>query len=128
LNNQPWRFAVIKNKSLKDKLSRLTEYSPIIKKANCVIVVFLDKNSSYNYVKDVQAIGACIENMLLASLELGIRSCWIGEILNKEKRVNRLLDIARRYELMAAVALGYSSQKQKSNRISLDKLILKEIL
>lgn len=128
LNNQPWRFVIIKNESIKEEISRLSEYSHIITNANCLILVFLDKKNSYNLIKDAQAIGACIENMLLAALDLGISSCWLGEILNQKTKVNKSLNIKSRYDLMAAVALGYADRKSKSNRVSLDKLILKEIL
>jgi len=128
LNNQPWRFVSIKDKIIKDKISHYTEYSYIINRANCLILVFLDKENSYNLIKDAQAIGACIENMLLCALDLGISSCWMGEILNQKTKVNRLLNIKSRYDLMAAVALGYSKKKPKSRRISLDKLVLKRAL
>jgi len=128
LNNQPWRFVIVKDKSLKARVSSLTKYSSIIKKANVVILVFLDKRNSYNRLKDAEAIGACIQNMLLRATELGICSCWVGEILNQKAKVNKLLNIKPRYELMAAVALGYSDKKSQSRRVGLDKLILKEYL
>ena len=128
LNNQPWRFVTVKDKIIKDKISHCTEYSYIINRANYLILVFLDKENSYNLIKDTQAIGACIENMLLCALDLGISSCWMGEILNQKAKVNRLLNIKSRYDLMAAVALGYSKKKSKSRRISLDKLVLKRAL
>ncbi|MDD5005011.1 MAG: nitroreductase family protein [Candidatus Omnitrophica bacterium] len=128
LNNQPWRFVVIKNKNIKEKISQFTKYSRVIKQADCLILVFLDKKNSYNLLKDTQAIGACIENMLLCALDLGISSCWLGEILNRKAKVNKSLKISLRYDLMAAVVLGYSPKKTKSNRLALDKLILKELL
>ncbi len=128
LNNQPWRFVVVKDKTLKTQISNFTKYSYIIKKANCVILIFLDKNSSYNPIKDAQAIGACIQNMLLCAWDLGIASCWLGEIFNKKIKVNNSLNIKSQYDLMAAIALGYSDKKSKSKRVSLDKLILKELL
>lgn len=127
LNNQPWRFILVKNKAIKDKLSEFSEYSYIIKRANCLILVFLDKKNSYNLIKDVQAIGACIENMLLCSCDLGIGSCWLGEILNQKAKVNKCLKIKSQYELMAVVALGYFKKRPKSRRLCLDKLILKKI-
>ena len=127
LNNQPWRCVVIKNKSAKDSISQFTEYSYIIKRASCLILVFLDKKNSYNLVKDAQAVGACIENMLLCALELGISSCWMGEILNQKRKVNKSLGIKPQYDLMAAVALGYSKRRSRSRRIPLGRLILKEI-
>ena len=128
LNNQPWRFVVVWNEIIKEQIASCTEYSRVIKRSNCVILVFLDKNNSYHLVKDAQAIGACIQNMLLCAWELGVRGCWMGEILNQKKKVNKILKISSRYDLMAALALGYSKQKTKSKRIAIDKLILKEFV
>lgn len=128
LNNQPWRFVIVKNPNLKSKISSFTKYSHTIKKANCAIFVFLDKKNSYSQIKDALAIGASIQNLLLAASELDISTCWLGEILNKKKEVNKSLNISRRYDLMALVALGYSRKKSKSSRIPLKKLILKEFL
>jgi len=127
LNNQPWRFVIIKDNPTKEEVSGFTEYSYIIKRASCLLLVFLDKRESYNLIKDCQAIGACIENMLLCACELKISSCWMGEILNQKTKVNRFLNLKSRYDLMAAIALGYSKKKSKSTRASLERLILKEI-
>lgn len=87
----------------------MTIYNSFVSKADCLIVVFLDKAQSYHYVKDVQAIGACIQNMLLQATALGIGSCWIGEILNRAEDVNSLTGVSDNMELMAVIALGYSS-------------------
>lgn len=127
LNNQPWRFVLIRGKINKDNIAQFTKYSYIIKRANCLILVFLDKKNSYNLIKDTQAVGACIENMLLCAQDLGIGCCWMGEILNQKEKVNKFLQIKTRFELMAAIALGYASKTSKSRRISLNKLILKEL-
>ena len=81
LNNQPWRFVLIESQKYKDKIAQLTEYGGIIKKAPIAILVFLDKNSSYDRDKDIMAIGACVQNMLLEAHSLGLGSCWLGEIL-----------------------------------------------
>ena len=56
--------------------------------------------------EDCQAIGACIENMLLRATDLGIGACWVGEILNRDGAVKGLLGLSDRYDLMAAVFLG----------------------
>ncbi|MFH1622654.1 MAG: nitroreductase family protein [Candidatus Omnitrophota bacterium] len=126
LNNQPWRFVVVRNKIIKEKLSSCTEYAYIVKKSRCLILVFLDKKNSYNLKKDILAIGACVENMILCATDLGLASCWLGEILNKKNKVNRILGIRSRFDLMAVITLGYSQKKAKSKRILLDKLLLKE--
>ena len=84
------------------------QHSKFMRNADCLICVFLDKDSGYDYVKDCQSIGACIENMLLAASSLGIGSCWIGEILERQTEVKELLQIDKdRYDLMAIISLGY---------------------
>jgi nitroreductase len=112
LNNQPWRFAVIQDKKIKDKLETLTQYSAIIESARVIIAVFLDTSASYDRTKDLQAIGACIENMLLAICDLGLGGVWLGEILKSSDEVKMLVEAPQEYEFMAAIALGYPDGKQ----------------
>ena len=83
LNNQPWRFLVIKDRKNKDGLAAFTKYGEIIQDAPLVIVVCMDLNSSYHRQKDLMAMGACIQNMLLTAYSFGLGTCWLGEILNK---------------------------------------------
>ncbi len=107
-NGQPWRFYVIQeDRKLFRQISGLTIYDGFVKTADCLILVFLDKNESYHYIKDCQAVGACIENMLLTVTDLGLGACWIGEILNRDLYVRSLLKLGKRYDLMAALAVGY---------------------
>ncbi len=125
MDNQPWRFAVIRDTELKEKVSRLTRYGRIILNANILIVVFLDTASIYHRTKDVQAIGACIENMLLAVHSLGLGGVWLGEILKSAKELKELLAAPEAYELMAVIALGYpaGAHPEPTGRKQLDELI-----
>ena len=69
----------------------------------------LNKQASYDYIKDVQSCGAVMQNILLATHGLGLGSCWIGEILGYQEEVMQFLNIARDdYELMGLVAIGYA--------------------
>lgn len=107
-NGQPWRFVVVqKDKVLLKKLAAETVYFASVSQADCLIFVFLDKPESYHYLKDVQAIGACIENMLLAADALGLGACWNGEILRNSDRVKKILSIDKRYDFMAMIVVGY---------------------
>ncbi|MBN1635426.1 MAG: nitroreductase family protein [Deltaproteobacteria bacterium] len=107
LNNQPWRFAVVKDQGLKDKLSLLTKYSHSISSANVLIAVFLDQNVSYERTKDCQAVGACVQNMLLSIHWLGLGGVWLGEILKSGPEVGEILEAPSGHELMAVIAMGY---------------------
>ncbi|MDD5756188.1 MAG: nitroreductase family protein [bacterium] len=86
LNNQPWRFMIVQNMVRKNQLSDFSKYSRIIKDSAALILVFADKRVIYNRDKDLMAIGASIQNMLLAACSLGIGACWLGEILSKKKK------------------------------------------
>jgi len=125
LNNQPWKFVVVKEKEMLNKLSQQTVYAHIIKNAPVCIAVFLDNKASYNREKDIQAIGACIQNMLLAIHHLGLGGVWLGEILKNRKQVEKLLEVPDGVELMAVVALGHPAEKPgKGTRKPLDQVIL----
>jgi nitroreductase len=65
LNNQPWRFIVIRDQETIQKLSECTHYSGIVAGASLLIATFLDNETSYNRTKDLEAIGAAVQNMLL---------------------------------------------------------------
>ena len=128
LNNQPWRFVVIKDKDVKEDISRLTKYSKIVRSAPVLICVFLDNQEVYNRDKDMLSAGACIQNMILEAHSLCLGTCWLGEILNKKEKINQLLKVPRDYELMAVVTLGYPTPKRRtSTRQPLKDFIYKTI-
>jgi len=104
LNNQPWRFLRIVDKSKKDGLAAFTKYGKIIKGAPVALVVCMDVADSYNRDKDLMAIGACIQNMLLEAHSLGLGACWLGEILNKKEEVSEYLKLDEDLEVMAVIA------------------------
>jgi len=128
LNNQPWRFVVVRNSAKRTELAGLTRYSRILEQAPVAIVVFVDRSSMYNDVKDYQAIGACLQNMLLTAHAIGLGAVWLGEILKNAAAVRDTLDLSENLELMAVLAVGYPARTdQVSNRKKLEELLLKEV-
>jgi len=127
LNNQPWRFVIIEDEQILYKLAYLTKYSSILLLAPLAIAVFLEKEASYSRDKDIMAIGACIQNMLLQVEALGLGACWMGEILNKSSDVEALLNVPRSYELMAVLAVGHPKEGW-DNEVKSDRKDLKELI
>jgi nitroreductase len=125
-NRQPWKFIVVENENTIKQIASCTIYS-FVGGASLLIAVFLDKSEMVDRTKDVQAIGACIQNMLLAIHALGLGAVWIGEILARKEEVNRILDAPAYLELMAVVAVGYPTERKRiSARRSLKEIAYKE--
>jgi nitroreductase len=126
-NNQPWRFVIIQKADVKKELGKQTKYGFTIDRAPVCIAVFVDRTVMYNDVKDHQAMGACIQNMLLAAHGLGLGAVWLGEILKNADAVRVLLGLPKEMELMAVVAVGHPTpQKHSSNRKAVSEVLLKE--
>ncbi|GAB4441748.1 MAG: nitroreductase [bacterium] len=126
-NNQPWSFVIIRDKAVKDEISLLTAYKKIINNANSLIVVFLDKDRSYDRDKDLMAVGACIQNMLLYAYSIGLGTVWLGEILKNKEKLRQLLEIPPEKEVMAVIALGYPLREPAfPGRMSVDQLVLEK--
>ena len=87
MNNQPWRVHIVMHEKVKTMLAECTKYGNIIESAYVNLVIFLDLEKGYNRVKDIQAIGAFMQNILLgvhAQPDLG--AVWVGEILNQSEK------------------------------------------
>ncbi len=64
-----------------------------------------DINKLRNY-PDIQTMGAAIENLLLAAVDMGYGACWqTGAMVAKEK-LSELIGIKQPYSLIAFVAIG----------------------
>jgi len=128
LNNQPWRFVIIKDLDVKEQVAQQTHYGHIVRDANALIAVYLSKDEMYDTVKDIQSAGACIQNILLAAEALELVAVWLGQILKNKLEVNKILGLAENFDLMAVVALGYPAHRnQKSKRKEVSELLLTEI-
>ena len=59
-NGQPWRFKIVTDKTLINAISNLSVYEKWMRIAPCFIIVYLDEDASYDYIKDMQSCGAAI--------------------------------------------------------------------
>lgn len=127
LNNQPWRFVIVRDREKRVELAQQTKYRRTVELATVCIAVFCDRSAMYHEMKDHQSIGACLQNMLLAAHALGLGAVWLGEIVNNAGRVRVLMELPEELELMAVIALGHPAERrQRSSRRDLKELILKE--
>lgn len=127
LNNQPWKFLIVQDKETKEGLARFTKYKDIVLGAPVSIVVCLDHRSGYNRDKDLMAIGAAIQNILLCACSLGLGTCWLGEIINRKDEVAGYLKLGGGLEIMAVIAMGHpAGESGDGERKPLSELILEQ--
>ena len=102
-NRQPWRFIVIRNKDILNKIARVTGYGWFIAEASLAIaIVGKIKTSPKWYIIDTSLVSM---NMMLMAWSLGIGTCWIGSI-NKEK-ARKILELGNNDYLLTVLPFGY---------------------
>ena len=116
LNNQPWKVCAVAHPTVKRMIAEQTKDSNIVNSAFCCLVIFLDKDKSYDRVKDILGMGAFMENIILAIHAYpNLGAVWLGEILNQKEKVNEIFKYSEaKFELMGVIALGIIEEAQKT--------------
>jgi nitroreductase len=127
LNSRPWRFVLVQQPAVRAALARLAPSVPAVAEATAFVVVFADFRVMEHFTLDYQAVGACLQNMLLAASALELGAAWVGGFLNRAEEVRLLLEMPDCLELMAVVAVGHPCRKRRrSNLRPLEEVLLRE--
>jgi len=117
---EPWEFIVVTDKAALAAMGGMADHGPFIKSAACAIAVCC-KETKY-YLEDGCA---ATENMLVASANLGIGSCWVaGDKKPYCAKMLELLGAPAGMKLVSIIALGYPAKKEGP----LQKRPLKDVL
>ncbi len=127
-NAQPWKFIVVDDIILKQKVvdaatSGIYKLSKFINSAPVIIVVLANKGSflsrAGSFVRNTRFylidIGIACEHIVLQATELGLGSCYIGWF--NEPAVKKVLSIPKEYEIPLLICLGYPQEGQKHKDI-----------
>ncbi|HZK84308.1 MAG TPA: nitroreductase family protein [Desulfosporosinus sp.] len=137
-NIQPWEFIIIKNPSLKQEIVNTTfvgnneqsEKTQVwMLNASVFIVVCADiERSVARYGKKAAEslvyldCSACVENMLLAIVNLHLASCYVSGF--NENKLTSVLGLPSGVIPVAVVPIGYpAGQTEKRNKRQLESLI-----
>ncbi|HPV88248.1 MAG TPA: nitroreductase family protein [Bacteroidales bacterium] len=115
-NSQPWKFIVVDDPDLKDRVADCSASLGMNKftfQAPVLVVVVLEKenilSSIGGKIKDKvfchYDIGIAVSHFCLQAAELGLGSCIIGWF--NEKKVKKLLNINRKRRVPLIISLGY---------------------
>jgi nitroreductase len=102
-NTQPWEFVIVRDKVLKEKISRVHPWVHMAAEAPAAIVVLGDKSSKW-WEHDC---AAAAENLLLAAANLGLGTVWCGITEEQAPAVRKLLNISERLGVLCIVPIGY---------------------
>lgn len=126
-NIQPWRFFVMRSAAARERLAasmtqRWAAAAPV------VIVVAVDPRpcaARYGdrgeYLYSLQDTAAAVENILLAAVDRGLASCWIGAF--DERAVAEAIGATAPITPIAVLPIGYSAESAaKPARRSLSEI------
>ena len=136
-NSQPWKFIVVDDKALKNRLcdaafGGLFWFNDFCKTAP-VIIVLIAEHSRFitrigGLIKDIQYnlvdIGIAGEHFVLQAEELGLGTCWIGWF--NENGVKSTLAIPDNKRVAMLIATGYYKQSEpgkKQEREPVEKIV-----
>jgi len=127
-NSQPWKVCIVAHPTVKRMIGEQSKYGGIIESAYLNFVVFLDLERGYDRVKDILAVGAFIQNMLLAVHAKGLGAVWIGEILKNKEKISEIFKFSpEKYELMGVLTVGLIDEslekEEERKRRPLDEFI-----
>lgn len=129
-NFQEWKFIVVKDKKIRQKLMVAANNQTFVGTAPVIIVCCAHTNDDYKmrcghpaYLIDV---AIAIDHMTLKATEEGLGTCWIGSFY--EDQVKEILGIPEHIRVVELLPIGYpdSSQEKKKQRVALKDIVYYE--
>ncbi|NLU68981.1 nitroreductase family protein [Streptomyces sp. HNM0574] len=105
-NRQPWRFVVVRDRGVREELSRLGAYAGHLAAAPVVIVLAADEDTGG---EDAQFdAGRAAQNLMLAAHFLGLGSCPASFFpAGNADRAGELCRVTRPWTVRTALSLGH---------------------
>ena len=131
-NSQPWKFIVVDDTELKNRVAECTASLGMNKftyQAPVIVVVVLEKENLFSSlggkVKDKifchYDVGLAVGQFCLQAAELGLGTCIIGWF--HEKKIRKLLNISKNRRIPLIISLGYSEASvREKNRKPIDEI------
>ena len=124
-NRQSWKFIVVKDEHLKQKLVPVCRNQKSVGEASVVIVgcatnpEHIMPCGEHSYPID---LAIALDNMSLQATALGLGTCWIGAFYQDE--VKEILGVPEDVRIVSLMSLGYSKGLgTKTERKSLSEII-----
>ncbi|HUK50133.1 MAG TPA: nitroreductase family protein [Terriglobales bacterium] len=106
-NGQPWRFIVLTDQGIKEKLSH-RQWSGFVRDTAFTVVGCAYEGDAYAQKWSTIDTTIALQNMVIAAWEFGIGSCWVGDF--DETEVKKLLNVPEEWKIVALIAFGYPDE------------------
>ena len=127
-NQQPCEFYVVRDKKILQDLSHCSLYAGCAAKAPAAIVVCSrDDNMRFRAFANLD-LSACVENILLEAVCLGLGAVWLGvaPYASRELNVRRAIGIPKGLTAFAVIPVGYAAdtveERAKEDRFDPDRI------
>lgn len=111
-----WEFVVVREKALKEALSRATAHSKFVKNAPVVVIICYDVSTGRRFREDSSIAAG---HIWLEAVNQGLGTCFVqvadaGDPPGRaEPYVKGLLDIPDGYRVQCMMPIGYPSRRLK---------------
>jgi nitroreductase len=115
VNKQPWKFVVIKNREVLNKLAEANRGTRMAAQAPLAIAVCGDTTKAIEGEGRefwVQDASAATENILLAAHSLGLGAVWTGIYPIKERttEIGKILELPDYQIVLCVIPIGYPAE------------------
>ncbi len=125
-NRQEWRFVVVRDASIREKLATASLDQRFVGEAPVVIVCCAETDEhvmrcgQLSYTVDV---AIAVDHLTLAAVQEGLGTCWIGAF--NESTIKSLLGIPHEIRVVALLPMGYPTDPavKKKSRLPMDRLV-----
>jgi nitroreductase len=125
-NRQPWRFIVVTNDEVKEKLRASYDEEWFVSAPVIIIGCAVPKEAWVRmdgqeyWMVDV---AIAMQNMILVATELGLGTCWIADF--DEEAARKALKLPQSVRIVAMTPLGYPTEEKRPvrNRKSLSEIV-----
>ena len=128
-NLQEWRFIIVRNRKVREKLAHAANEQIFIGQAPVIIVacaVTDEHVMSCGQLCYPINVAIALDHISLAAVELGLGTCWIGAF--NETKVKEILGIPEEVRVVELMPIGYPAYQdvKEKDRLPIKKIVKRE--
>jgi len=125
-NRQEWRFIIVRDKTMRKRISDAASRQSFVGDASAIIVACAETDEhammcgQQCYPIDV---AIALDHITLAAVEKGLGTCWIGAF--NEKQVKEILGVPNEIRIVGLMPIGYPADPSISEktRLPFDRIV-----